>query len=114
LINEYVQYGPVVKHSAFSDEAEWRLVSIGEPPGAEIGIRATETALIPFIEIGLETAASPGNEHEWQREIGVDTVRIGPTMNPSLVKHAIKDLLFLHKLKQVRIEHSTAPYRTIF
>lgn len=86
LFPSFGRVAPAIKHPAFAEEVEWRLVS---PPLRDddkgVGHRATEGLLIPYYRMSLVTAAgSP---------VRLNQSVIGPSPHPTLANDAFGSLL---------------------
>jgi hypothetical protein len=90
-----------LKHGAFKQEKEWRLISqyIGNDQDPRLCFRAGSSMLVPYIRISLDG-----------RDTLVDEVTIGPTEHTNLSMTAISGLCCKYKLSNVR-RSSTIPYR---
>jgi hypothetical protein len=88
-----------VKHAAFAQEAEWRLiVSKDGHQGLPVSVRTTPR-LIPYVELPFEDS--------WVAEIV-----IGPGGDSHSVR-AVRAALRAHNydINEVQISHSEAPFR---
>lgn len=98
------------KHRAFSEEAEWRIVS--RPVSAtdtRIDFRSTPKMITPYIKIELEN----GINSLQRTEIGIDEVMIGPTAEKDLLMDSVSNVILNRSIGVKSICHSAAPYREI-
>lgn len=100
--SEILQTLALIKHKAFEEEQEWRLISNQLPDAStEICFRQGDGSamLVPYIKLNLDT-------NDWK----FDSVTLGPTPHETLARSAL--LGFLHKSKLCRNVHSgNIPYR---
>lgn len=93
-----------LKHPAFAEEKEWRIVSFGARPTAGLNLRIGANGLVPYIDLTFPKGSSP---------IPLTTVRHGPVSNPVLTKKSIKDLLLKHGYDGVPVDGSDVPLRDV-
>lgn len=101
IINMFA-LSPMLKHESFREEKEWRIVStilIGSP---DIKFRASESNIIPYIEISLCQS---------EEEIEYKQVFIGPASINHYSKEALSQLLRKNRMQKNAIQLSSAPYR---
>ncbi len=80
---------PHLKHPAFVEEAEWRLVSDLVPMDhPQLRVRPTDAMLIPYFELPIDL----GN-----RRLPITNVVVGPTDHVALASTAIMDLFSVNK-----------------
>jgi len=99
------RYAPVLKESIFHEEKEWRLIS--RPLSCnfpKFDFREGSSMLIPFYKLPLKNRHSKFILHE---------VIIGPTLNPEQSLMSAKSFLVRQGLKNVAVEPSHVPYRSI-
>jgi hypothetical protein len=89
----------LVKHGAFSEEREWRLIQCAEHTQGPIFFRESPSMLVPFTKLKF------GDE---RRPFG--TIQMGPSENPTLAANALTRLVSQHQLSNVVVQ-STIPYR---
>ena len=93
------------KHSAFSEELEWRLVyrrsevGMNPDPDPEVLVRVRHDLLLPYIALPPE------------QDIELHEVVIGPSRYPDHAGHALRLLLDTFGLDKVSISQSTVPLR---
>lgn len=88
-----------VKHAAFQEEKEWRLIVSDVTSSSEEDFRSGLVALTPYVTIS------------WPKQ-ALQKVTIGPTPHPALQERALRRLLDrLEFPDSVLIVHSEAPYR---
>ncbi len=94
---------PVIKHRAFGEEAEWRLVSMASafPPDA-LAFRPGRSTLVPYFEHRLI-----GDE----QRLNIQEIIVGPTPHPRLAKHAVDECLQHQGVAQALVRSSRVPYR---
>lgn len=100
-LTSFADFAPLLKHRAFKDEYEWRLVGIIPSNDSRVQLRQGRSMLIPYvpIKLGLPTNGSL-----------VWNIRIGPTPNMSLASNAASHLFARATIKN-GIEPSMVPYR---
>jgi hypothetical protein len=95
--------GPALKDPTFSEEAEWRLVSVASSfPPAHPSFRPGRSTLIPYFA------------HPLGDDDGVpllDEIVVGPTPYPDLAKHSVEGLLRRHGISRPSVRTSTIPFR---
>lgn len=102
LVSYLNKYAPILKHSSFAEEKEWRIIS--RPLsccGERFGYREGKSMLIPFYRIPLHTP-----EHPFR----VAEVVIGPTPYALESERSVKGLLVRCQLPQ-STKRSSVPYR---
>ena len=52
-VDEFIGIASVMKHEAFSDEKEWRLISMVSSDNQRMGLRVGKSMLIPYVPIAL-------------------------------------------------------------
>lgn len=97
----FFMLAPLIKHVAFEEEREWRLVlpvsSVWQP---RVRFRNAGTLLIPFVPIPLGSDPLP-----------IVRVVVGPTPHPQLERRALSGLLTGHGLAKAAVDVSEVPYR---
>lgn len=90
------------KHSAFSEEREWRMISVTPINDhiKDLHFRETQGTVVPFIEIGLPSSES----------IILEIVQ-GPRVDPELGKKSLELLLEKCGYKDVTVKLSNVPIR---
>lgn len=108
VANEFIidlsALAPVLKHESFKEEKEWRIVSSRLRVMPEIKFRATESNIIPYIEISLCRS---------DEEIDFKSVFVGPGSNTQFAIEAILQLLKKNRMPEHTIKLSKVPYRSI-
>jgi hypothetical protein len=94
LARELWQHMYYFKSAAFSEEREWRLITIANvsvPWIEQTGLRfrASDTTIIPYIELRLDVPSSI----MLQRNHAIWSVTLGPTLQPDLTERALYALL---------------------
>lgn len=106
LVGEFCQHAsmlaPEFKDRAFSEEREWRLISVPkslrEPA---YGTRSGNRFLIPYYSLQLE----------WEGEFIVNEVIIGPSVDADLARDAASSFLSSHGVAHWTVGNSRIPYR---
>jgi hypothetical protein len=104
-------YAPAFKHRAFSEEAEWRLVTRVYPFDSRISSRATARMVIPHFDVDL--AQPPRCAIDRHETIGISGVVVGPHSHTQLAMEGVRSMMQSKKMRCEWIAHSDAPYRTI-
>ena len=101
---EFLQVMAIIKHGAFSEEREWRVISpyFANYAVAAIQFREGAAVLIPYIEIRL-----PRDEHDQSL---FDATVLGPSKHPSLAMSALSMFMSNKKACNTTINSHT-PYR---
>lgn len=112
-LRSFMMFAPLIKHSDFKQEAEWRLVSDGlDLTTKPFHFREGKTCAVPYIEFSLiddphENTAS---------QAGTDTVHllIGPSQVYMLGQPPDKSLAFCTDFKLTpQVERSLTPHRKV-
>jgi hypothetical protein len=92
------EFSPVIKHPAYSDEREWRILSIGEPRN----VRVVKGNFVQYKIINLNV----DNRHPFRE------IKLGPGNNPIIEQNSVKLLLNnLGLATEVKISKSNIPIR---
>jgi hypothetical protein len=92
-----------LKHSSFSEEKEWRLVSrMIDSRVPEFGYRKGQSFIVPYFRFGLVDEPD-----EWP----IKTVIVGPTPHKDLAADSILQLLSSKGIRGFSVTNSTIPYR---
>lgn len=91
----------LVKHKAFSEEKEWRLIKCSEHTEDEIFYREGPTMLIPYSQLALDEGG------KW-----FGTIRLGPSEHPELAISSLGRFTSQYRLCQSVIP-SYIPYRKL-
>jgi Protein of unknown function (DUF2971) len=95
--------GPALKDPTFSEEVEWRLVSLASSFRTEQpDFRAARSMLIPYFAHTL-------GAHEDVPLVA--EIVVGPTPYPDLAKQAVEALLRRHGIGTASVRNSTIPFR---
>jgi hypothetical protein len=97
-----------MKHPAFSEEQEWRLVGALYKPLPPMDLRPRGSILVPFEVFKL----SPNNNAPLEGII--ESVMVGPNADQELATFGVERLQQLDLIRNMRIERSTAPYRVTY
>lgn len=100
-VNEFINMASVMKHDAFSDEKEWRLISIVNTDHEKMGLRAGKSLLIPYVPISLDY--SRDKKLLWNLTVG-PTPQIDMAMNSATI-------LFKKACFQNGVIRTMIPYR---
>lgn len=94
-----------MKHQAFAEEQEWRLLGICRERNA-FKFRAGKSALTPYVELkwGKDTKAPDVQP--------IRSVTVGPCPDPQLSMKSVKRLLDSHDAEGVSVMSSEIPFRT--
>jgi Protein of unknown function (DUF2971) len=87
-----------VKHPAFSEEREWRLIVVGSIGEEAVSFRTGSLGVIPYVELDLPAGV-------------IAEVVVGPGREPPLRHHDVERLINERRLDDVQIRHSAAPFR---
>jgi hypothetical protein len=89
----------IIKHPAFKDEKEWRLIAQKTNDLTEIDFRSGSNMLLPYLVAPIDLP------HYFK------SIMIGPTAHKELAGEAISGLLKKYKLEQLGYSTSNIPYR---
>jgi len=107
ISNEFIislfALAPMLKHESFKEEKEWRIVSSNLRVMPDIQFRASDSNIIPYIEISLCQS---------EEEIEFTRIFIGPASIDQYSKEAVLQLLRKNRVPQNAIRLSSAPYRS--
>ncbi|MGJ7249074.1 DUF2971 domain-containing protein [Morganella morganii] len=92
---------PFIKHPGFSEEGEYRLVSLRVNNPSDIKFRNNGKLVIPYVEFSVQHDKLPISE-----------IVIGPSDNCKLLEKGVKMMLEHYKYSDVKVIHSNIPYRT--
>lgn len=85
------RYGIALKHPAFREEKEWRLISpMIQEPHPQLDYRPTSSRVVPFFRFRLSDAQHPDLAHIDNEYL---TVVVGPTSDQSAAQMAVQFLL---------------------
>ena len=87
-----------IKHAAFEEEHEWRLLGVGSQGFESVQFRIGALGLIPYIPLSLPTNS-------------IAEIVIGPGPHPDVREHGVIRFLAMNGLGDVSVRHSSAPYR---
>ena len=103
LIAHLNRYAPILKHVAFSEEREWRIVT--RPimsRNKRFDYRPGRSMLIPYYKIPL---AGPNDK------LAVERIVVGPVPHGDSAVKAVKSLMLKHRLKDTQVLGSDVPFR---
>lgn len=99
---------PLLKDHAFSEEKEWRLISIPKlitQRQKQEDFRDGHSAIVPYFKIKLVNIES---DH-----LPIKKIFIGPGCDKRLGKKSVEAILWAKELKSVQVITSTIPYSSI-
>jgi Protein of unknown function (DUF2971) len=94
---------PFLKHEAFAEEKEWRLVS--KPIGFKhpnVYYRTGRSHLIPYFKLSIRNKAN---------KIPLRSITLGPTPHPRLASAAVESFLISTDMQTFTIRWSSIPFR---
>lgn len=106
------RFMPRLKHAAFEDEEEWRIVI---PSGAPINFRSGRFGVVPYVEYSIRNddpvpvAENIFVDHE--SFYMPENLTVGPSENQKLAKMGVQKLLKAVSKSNCEIELSNLPYR---
>lgn len=104
FIGKFVSTSPLLKHYAFSEEKEWRLIS---PPtridSPHVKYREGASMIIPYFNLKIQ---------EEDGSFPVSGIVVGPCPHPELAANAATNFIWdSGSFKNLSVRHSRAPYR---
>src|SRR5262245_39574915 len=87
-----------IKHGAFREEREWRLIISASLGDAAVAFRTAQLGLVPYVELPIPERA-------------IVNVVVGPGHHPVLRRHGVERLLDENDLEEVDVRDSSAPFR---
>lgn len=104
FIIDFVSVSPLLKHHAFREEKEWRLVSRPIRMDApQVDYREGRSMLIPYFKLNL---------NEGSNTMPVTGIIVGPCPHPELsANSAVNFVQRTAKFTNISIRHSRIPYR---
>jgi hypothetical protein len=87
-----------IKHAAFSEEREWRIIEMGSTGVDAVLFRTGLLGVIPYVQLPLPKTA-------------ITEIVIGPGQNPELRKRGVKRLLTEQGYSGVTVRGSETPFR---
>lgn len=104
FIADFINVAPFLKHRAFSEEREWRLVSyLISSEDNRLKMRAGRSTIIPYISFDLRM--NDGT-------LPVRSIFIGPGPNQGLAANALPEYLIRNEVHSWQVTISQTPYRT--
>lgn len=94
------EYAPLIKHSSFHEESEWRLVA--RNPSSDIKYRASKSHIVPFLILPI-IQKYPNI---------IKQICIGPNPNTYRCKRSIEQLLVNESLKGIEVNISEIPFNS--
>lgn len=92
-----------LKHEAFGEEEEWRLVSRAIPfKNPRFSYRSGKSHLLPYFRLSIRGA---------QEAIPLRSITAGPTPHPELALSAVEGLLLSSGINEFSIQQSRIPFR---
>lgn len=107
---DLAQYGPLLKHSSFSEEREWRLVSApSQVADDRLHFRPSETGLRVYLRFRLHTTSAPTMQRD--EAIAGPGAVVGPSIDSGSQQQAVQSAL--HQKLGYSCWHSRteSPYR---
>lgn len=103
FIKELLIKASAIKHTAFEDEGEWRLVSTAPRSygDSEFGFKSGLSTVVPYYSLPLDPSC-------------IVEIIVGPSPHPELARGAVGGLRFRYNLKAVdqwHIKSSKIPFR---
>ncbi len=92
---------PMIKHSSFEDEREWRFIASPTAISNRILYRRGLSELIPYIEIPWRTEEGPAMKE----------IVVGPMPNQESAELSLRQFLSCSENKDCRVSCSDTPYR---
>jgi hypothetical protein len=97
------RYGPILKHSSFAEEREWRIITM---PQANVNqrfhFREGPSMLIPFYKLPLALEGG---------DLPIEEVVVGPAPHPERSMASVRNFLVSRGLRVVKVTVSEVPYR---
>jgi hypothetical protein len=96
------RYSPILKHKAFAEEKEWRIIS--RPLSSTLDgfdFRPGPGMLIPYYKIPLATD---------RQAFRIEEIIVGPTPHSRQSRRSLQSLLVKHDLK-IKVRNTAAPFR---
>ena len=91
---------PTIKHEAFAEEREWRIISRPLFP-RDLSYRSGHSMVVPFFKFKFGEDRSH-----------ISKIVVGPTPHPDLSKKAIDDMLKKHGIYKTIVQISAIPFRS--
>jgi DUF2971 family protein len=98
---KFSRRAPLIKHGSFSEEQEWRAVSLGGVHRSQLNFRPGRTLLIPYVEIKLDCVP-----------VKIDVV-VGPNPNIDLARDSLLDFLKDEQIPINEVRLSSIPFRKL-
>lgn len=103
-----------MKHSAFQEEREWRLVTVTES-GRQVRTRSRPSGMTPYTDVVVNARLSGEHGPDYVSDAPLAKVVVGPTASPAAQILAVRDLLTSRGMwgfRDVPVVSSTAPFRS--
>ncbi|MFF1946160.1 DUF2971 domain-containing protein [Rhodococcus qingshengii] len=100
-----------VKHAAFAEEREWRLLAISE--GKVVKTRGRAGGLVPYMDVVVNGRLDPSTEHIAEQP--VRRIVVGPSPDQKAQVAGVHDLLAARGMwgfRDIEVEPSGAPFRS--
>jgi len=102
FVMEFSQIASKLKHPAFNEECEWRIISEPiENKRMSFGVR--KSIFLPYLELNF-TDIEP---------FPIDEIIVGPSLEQRLARSSLQQFLLKKDLKKVAIKESSTPYREL-
>lgn len=104
FLGKFISISPFLKHHAFSEEKEWRLVSRPtDMDSPQVRYREGTSMLIPYFDLNIQGL---------DQDFPVSGIVVGPCPHPELSANAACNFVTKKgKFRQFSVRHSTVPYR---
>ena len=106
FVGALVRIAPLLKHPAFFEEREWRLVGLGAPAGDPVKSRCVSNALVPYREVRLAQAGFDASSV-------IRKVVIDPRRRPPASVAATREILNAQGMCKCDIVASEVPLRVV-
>lgn len=109
--NAFLEIAAMMKHQGFSEEREWRMISVGSHRHiGNIQYRSTSKYLVPYVEISLEGSLTHRSE-DHREYLGLCEVLVGPAPEPELSWRSCMQILLDRNVYFEQVSPSGTPYR---
>lgn len=103
FLHRFIRVAPTLKHAAFQDELEWRLISVPiAVTDRRWQLRAGKSMLVPFVPIQLTGPSG---------ELPICEICVGPTPHVDLATASASSLLSTEGAKNWTVKVSQVPFR---
>jgi hypothetical protein len=103
FVSYLASYAPLLKHTSFAEEREWRLISDPMPADhPQMAYRSGRSMIIPYFRLKLCRANEP---------LDVSRVTVGPTPHPKQAMDAIVKVFAKNGITGWGVSVTSTPYR---